>query len=201
MEVLLKAIKMVLVAILVVGIIISAISCSGNGEDKELQTYSGHGFSFKYPKTFGVDGDETIGGKGGFVVMVSRDDFSTGESQSFMVAGGHPAYEVTDLNQDLEYYLNAMEQTKAQVNGEYLWSPPIEIIHSGHPVIYKCYTYTWPGVFGDRTYTYYGVVATFFCDKSDRTFILQTEDTDNVTHSWAEAWEDFTIYLDSFDCH
>jgi hypothetical protein len=202
-EALMKAIKMVLVAILVVGTIIGATSCGGKTGDGELQTYSGHGFSFKYPKTFEVFSDETLE-NGGFVVMVSRDDFVTHESQTFMVAGGRGQPQINgetlDLNQYLEFYSD-LNEWGAEEGVEYLWSPMQETTQSGHRVIYRCYTETSSDVLGNVAFMHYGVMAVFFCDKSYRTFLLQAYSTHTVIDSWTEAWEDFTIYLDSFVCH
>jgi hypothetical protein len=201
-----KGIKTVLAAILVIGIVVGATSCGGKAEDNELKTYSNHDFSFKYPKTFRVTNETVVNGN--FLVAVSRIELVTSEFQSFMVVcgQGRPYGETLDWNQ-CQYYLDSAKQGDTQENGEYLWSSTFETTKSGHRVIYKCYTetHTWSDVVGTTTYTGtvtdYGVTAIFFCDKSNRTFVLSTFCSDNVIHSWIEASEDFMIYLDSFICH
>jgi hypothetical protein len=192
--------KFMLVAMFLMAALISAINCGGKTENTQLQTYSGHGFSFKYSKTFRVT-NETIA-NGNFLVAVSRIDLVTSEFQSFMVVygQGRPYGETLDWNQ-CQYYLDSAKQGNTkEYEEEYLWSPVFETTHSGHSVMYKCYTETLYGEYGTSVVDH-GVTAIFFCDKSDRTFVLHTFNSDNVIHNWVEAWEDFTIYLDSFECH
>jgi hypothetical protein len=189
--------KFTLVAMLLMAAFVSAINCGKTTENTQLQTYSGHGFSFKYPKTFGVDADKFYDAEeNSAMVSVSRLDITTYESESFFVSYKQGDSGTTDLNQCLDRWVTGREEGMAFLNETYLWSPVMDTTHAGHRVIYKLYTLT-SNV--DSSISFHGALAAFFCDKSNRIFTLETRN--NTTHDWITASDDFMNYLDSFVCH
>ncbi len=191
-----RIMKVVLVAMLLTAVFISAISCGGKTENTQLQTYSGHDFSFKYPKTFGVVADK-VDENGAVFVSVSGIDLTTSENEYFVVSytPGYLDSNASDLNQYLDECVKGVEAAGI-TDKTYQWSPAMETTHAGHRVVYKLYTVT-SNI--NASVSLNGVLSTFFCDRSNRTFIIST--VNSTTHDRIETSGDFMTYLDSFVCH
>ena len=171
------------------------ILMSGCGEQETTRqgykTYSKYGFSFEYPRGY------SITEMGGFE---SEATDASGMVQAFK--GDYEGYQVVwlamiesmwELGGDLQTLLEdsfvGIEYTARVDRGEL-----VETTKVGHPILYQYYTLTYT----DGSHSF-GVVASFYCDRIERVFLLIT--MHSVIWQKQDILEDFQRYLDSFVCH
>ena len=186
-----SAISVILLLILV--LIISTIGCGGKTE--EIQTFSKHGFSLEYPKGFriveeGLDDAEANENSGIVHVLDTWGYIRTFDIawrkmlQSFYEAEGH-------REENMEAWvevLMAAQNIESIDRGE-----QAETIKAGHQILYQYHVITATSA------KICGIRATFYCNESQREFILQTMYQPCIAKE--DVTEDLMNLLDSFVCH
>ena len=156
------------------------------------RTYSKYGFSFEYPKHFlvseiGVFGSEANDNSGLVQVGIENE-----EGQCFQVVWVKTVQLLFSLEGSLSGGFSSLESNEDVVSVER--GELVETTKSGHQMLYQYYVTTSTG--GDKLY---GIAAAFYCDKSQKGFVLFT--MNDTISGEQEALEDFQNYLDSFVCH
>jgi len=165
---------------------------------QNINTYSKWGFSFDYPKEFvlaeaGIFESLATDSSGVVVVeQITQDDYE-GCSIGW-INTAKSTYESTGgdatLLQGLDIYFDGAategyDTTRGEITGE---------TKSGHYLLYQYYIITL-----SATTEAYGIAGTFYCDHSERLFILDPESTKSSTNE--EALEFFRPFLESLKCH
>jgi len=156
--------------------------------------YSKYGFGFDYTKGFSVTEsglfDSEANDNSGVVQVGIQDNgvqmFQVGwfnMTQSMWKASG-------GLHEALEETFEGMmiEGVESIDRGDL-----VETTKAGHDMAYQDYTMTAEG------FKFYGIVAVFHCDESQRCYQLITMNT--TISAKEDVLEDFMNYLDSFVCH
>ena len=167
---------------------------TGAPTSTEFKTFSKYGMSFGYPRDYdiaemGLFESEATDASG-------RVRAFKGDNEVYSVAWIVMVESMWELIDDLQGGVEAtfvdMEETEgvARVDKHEL----VETTKVGHPILYQYYTLTYT----DGSHRF-GIVANFYCDRSERIFQLVT--IHSVIYQKQYILEDFQRYLDSFVCH
>jgi len=167
----------------------------------EVKSFSKFGFTFEYPKNFSIWVDK---------LLDEEADENSGIVQVAPAAKEYPLFAVSwvktwewGLDGGLEAGfegINNLDGIGSIVKGDLQQSTKTGhrmLYQAGHPLIYQYYTAAEEESGGKV----YGIVGSFYCDKTQRVFSLVTMNSTTNEPSTEKALEDFEEYIESFICH
>lgn len=187
-----KAIFLGVMLVLMVSLMLP-LGCAKEAETPtptEFKTYSKYGFSFEYPKKFPVTEigllENEANDNSGIVQVALENE----ELKLFQVS--YIKTVMWDIEGSLAGGFQGMEGAQGIASVE--TGELVETTKAGHRMLYQYYTVT--STEGDKIY---GILASFYCDKSQKAFVPMT--MNNTISAKQDVLEDFMNYLDSFVCH
>ena len=187
-----------MIILLVVSLMLP-LSCAKETEipaTTEFKTYSKYGFSFEYPKKLSITEMgmlESEANENSGIVQAGVENDEVEIYQAAWLTMVESTWEVVgDLHGPIEdgfVGMEASEDIASLDRGELA-----ETNKAGHQLLYQYYNAT--STEGDKVY---GIVATFYCDGSQKFYQLMT--INNTISAKQDVFEDFQRYLDSFVCH
>ena len=184
------------VAILMMVSLMLPLGCTTDTDTEtttEFKTYSGFGFSFDYPRGYSIT-------EMGLLESEATDSSGSisaakGDNRLYQVAWMSMIENVWEIGGGLQFQIDnfffGMEMTgEVRVDKGEL----VESVKAGHEMVYQFYSMTYNEI--DKAY---GIIGVFYCDRSEKCFILVTGHTDISAKQ--DVLEDYQRFLDSFVCH